>query len=282
VLLRRYNEFLRTAEVINSAQTPNSATLLRAKLDKAQRFVFTEAAALACLQLADHPDQLRRAQAQIFSPFPECWIEFPSSLTSGGARVSEGFMWLGSDDGVEGLRSGGLIHIGWPQAREFPMIVPFQVDLSQPNPVSVSKHMAAMVNDAKGTYLEAAVPTLDEMTGAIPDAVRWILAAWALLATKGMTTSVTPDMSRLNRSRGQRGLYPLLTYTEIRLNLDAERAVKAKAAAGTGNMPLHPVRAHLRLLPTGRVTIVSAHMRGNPDHGVRSHHYTVLRAEDGI
>jgi len=66
----------------------------------------------------------------------------------------------------------------------------------------------------------------------------------------------------------------------IRLNLDADRAVKAKGVVGTGNMPLHPVRAHLRLLHTGQVVIVRARMRGNPERGVRSHHYTVVRAED--
>ena len=280
MLLRQYHEFLRTAEILPSAQTQNSATHLRGKLEQAQRFVFTELAAQACLQLADHPNQLRAAQAQIFAPFPECWIEFPSTLTPRGTRVSEGFMWLGVDGGARGLRSGGLIHIGWPHGSEFPVVVPFQVDLDQPNPVSVSQRTATMIGGAQGTYLENAVPTLDEITGSIPDAVRWILAAWAILATKGMTQSVTADLSKINKSRGARGLYPLLAYSEIKLNLDAERAIKAKSAIGTGHMPLHPVRAHLRLLPTGRVVIVSAHMRGNPEYGVKIHHYTVARAED--
>lgn len=95
-----------------------------------------------------------------------------------------------------------------------------------------------------------------------------------------MTQSVQPDLSKVNRSRAARGLYPLLAFTEIRLNLDVERAIKARSAVGTGAMPQHPVRAHLRLLPTGRVTMVKPHLRGNPENGIRGHHYTVIRAED--
>jgi len=277
VLLRQYHDFLREAETAASAVNLQQVKAMRAGLEKAQRFVFSESAAMACRQLAEHPDQLRRAQSQIFAPFPQCWIEFPPGDTETGARVSEGFFWAGEGDG---LRRGGFIYVGWPRGVEFPTLIPTLVDLDQTEPIHMPQAALSMLIGAQDSAARDRAITPGEAAAAVPEMLRWMLAAWALLASKGMTGSVIPDLSRLNRSRGQRGLYPLLAYTEIRLNLDAEAAVRAKSAVGTGHMPLHPVRAHLRLLHTGRVVIVRAHMRGNPEHGIKSHHYSVVRAED--
>lgn len=276
MLLRQFHEFLCEAETRVPAAYMQKGRQMRERLEQSQRFVFSESACLACRQLAEHPEPLRSAQSQIFAPFPDLWLEFPSSLTPLGVRVSEGFLWLG-DDKEGGLRRGGLVFVGWMRDCDQPVIIPSWIDLDRENPIKMLGEFATNGATQDGRKPDTIVRE------SLPEMLNWVLAGWALLATVGMTKTVQVDTSRINKSRAQRGLYPLLAYTEIRLDLDAERAVRAKdrvEAVSTGHMPLHPVRAHLRLLPTGKVTIVRAHMRGNPEHGIKSHHYTVTRAED--
>jgi hypothetical protein len=271
VLLRRYHEVLREAATAASREAVERTV---ADLGRAMRFAFSESAALACRQLADHPSALIAAQDQIFAPFPQTWIEMADD------QGPAAFFWT-ADAGTDGLRRGGLIFIQWHPRMPMPTVIPARLDLDKLPPLTLPDAAARMFEAAQAAPMPW-VPHANEARGAVPQMLRWMLAGWALLASHGMTRSIEPDMSRLNRSRARRGLYPLLGFREIRLNLDAERAVHGSAGVATGNMPLHPVRAHLRLLRTGRVVIVSAHMRGNPERGIRGHHYTVTRAEDGI
>lgn len=292
MLLRRMHEYLLQAEGVGhrvAEEDPRLTFLIGSKdfsgspsktLERSQRFVFSESAFAACQQIADHPRQLIDARTQIFAPFPHTWMEFPASDQS----IPMAFQWIEHEDNC--LRKGTVAFITWPKETNYPVLIPADLDLDSENPLTIASSVARQADGFLSALRELGdtepgpIISSRSMREQLPKILNWVLAGWALLATKGMTEAIKPDYSKLNKARQRRGLYPLLAYTEIRLNLDVERAVKAKSIIGTGHMPLHPVRAHLRLLPTGKVTIVKAHMRGNPEYGVRSHHYSVVRAED--
>lgn len=267
MLLRDFHEMLRAAEVLTSAAYKGQAAVMRGRLERAMRFMFRGAATEAAAQIAARPEQLDAAREQLFPPFPDCWLEFEG--------LPHAILWQGDADDP---RAGGAIAVSRDRGQL--ALLPFRVDLRRMPYITIPPEASALAGRARAQGVPAPDFRLVQEMGVPLDVGRTMLAAWALLASKGMTASVRPDLSRLNAARRKRGLYPLLAYQEIRLNLDAERAVRAHLARGSGQMPLHPVRAHLRLLPTGRVTIVSAHMRGNPEYGVRGHHYTVMRDED--
>lgn len=270
MLLRQFYELARDAEAAMPAAEAAHAARLRRSLEAAQRFVFRSAASEAVQQLVEKPEALDAAKSQLFAPFPSVWMEWEGT--------SHAVLWMGEG---KGLREGVAFAVTRTPAGPNPLsFIPFRIDLDAERYIHISQGGRRAAARAQRAGLQ--VHDFDELdaSGATLQVGRVMLASWALLATKGMTASVAAEMEKVNRSRQRKGLYPLLAYTEIRLNLDAERAVKARRAVGTGEMPLHPVRAHLRLLPTGRVVIISAHMRGNPERGVRGHHYTVVRDED--
>jgi hypothetical protein len=267
MILREFHEFMRGA-----GTETEPARHITAAIEGAMRFVFQPGATAACEQLAEHPAGLVAAREQLFAPWPATWIEWEGSPNA--------IMWLADD---ESGRTGGCFAVTRRPGRERFSLMPFRVDLTADEFISIPERAHALHDAARSAGLPAIDSRLARDMGLPIKVGRVMLAAWALLATKGMTGRVDIDQGRLNRTRAKRGLYPLLGYAHIRLNLDAERAVRAAGRGfATDTMPLHPVRAHLRLLPTGRVTVVTAHMRGNPERGTRAHHYTVLRAEDAI
>lgn len=269
MLLRRWHALLRESEAALSGEHRANATAFRERLERCMRFVFSRASTEAAQQIAARPESLDAAREQLFAPFPETWIEFEGE--------PHAVMWSGYPHDI--LRGGAYVVTERPPPLRF-SLVPFWINLRLTPYIIIPPVAQKLAREARRKGLPAHDYADLHALGVPLEVGRMMLACWALLATKGMTGSVAPDMSRLNKARQQRGLYPLLGYTEIRLNLDVERAIRAKHATGTGRMPQHGVRAHLRLLPTGKVTIVKAHMRGNPEYGRRGHHYTVVRAED--
>ena len=181
------------------------------------------------------------------------------------------------------MQRGSLLLLTWPADHPTPVVYDMDADID-----SLWRPPFLLREASRQALLNAGSGVRDPYVGTAEETGEWIaapiLAAFALLATKGLTGSHETDMSKLNRARAKAGKYPLLGYQEIRLNLDADRVVREQHAASkiSGTMPQHYVRAHLRLLPTGRVTIVRAHIRGNPEHGVRRSHYLVERDEDVI
>ena len=273
MLLRIYHEMLRgVLEGDLASKAPHVPEMLR-RLEGAMRFVFRPLATEACNQIAAKPAQLEAARDQLFAPWPNVWIEWEG--------CPHAILWMADD---ETGRTGGCVAVSRTPRMDSPIsLLPFRVDLAATDYITIPHKAITMTAEARRRGLPALDAALADQKGVTVAVGRAMLAAWALLATKGMTVSVPPDLSKLNAARARRGLYPLLGYQHIRLNLDAERAVGIRqrgVAVATGTMPLHPVRAHLRLLPSGRVVIVTAHMRGNPDQGTRSHHYTVGRDED--
>ncbi len=269
MLLRKWHALIRAVEASDKTR---ASMKLRSRLEGAERFIFSETAAQACRQLAEHPEQLLRARSQLFAPYPTAWFELPDD------RGDAGFLWTGDD--ARG-RQGGLVFVQWLRATgDMPIGIPARVDLDAEHPITWPDEAAKRVRALVGTMMEDRFPTEAECRAAVVEMLNWMLAGWALLASKGMTGTVAADMTKLNKSRAAKGLYPLLGYRMVRLNIDAEAAVRAKSAVATGRMPLHGVRAHLRLLASGRVVIVSAHTRGNPAYGMRRSHYEVVRSED--
>jgi hypothetical protein len=245
---------------------------LRAAVREAHRVVFARSASAAAHDLSEDRAALERARPQIFAPFERTWVEF--------APVPHlGVLWQ-SDPGEH--KRGSLIVVEWPAHYAVPIMYQFEADLVDPFAPPFR-----MTERSHRAVLAAAEPDGDgREVGTRAEMDAWVaapaLAAFALMATKGMTASIEADLRALNRARTKAGKYPLLGFTEVRLNLDVERQLRPGhgRAVATGTMPQHTVRAHLRLLPTGKVTIVRSHMRGNPTYGVRRAHYTVMRAED--
>ena len=246
---------------------PSRADYMLRRLEGAMRFFFSRSAFTACQQIAERPETLDAARTQLVAPFPSVWLEFEGQPYA--------VMWAADGDNPA---KGGAVVVTRHADGEINLI-PFRLDLGETPYIQIPPAAIRLGEEARARGL----PAYDYAALAHSDiptqAGRLMLSAWALLATKGMTHSVTVPVEKLNRQRAARGLHPLLSYQEVRLDLSVERAIKAKHGAGTGQMPLHAVRAHLRLLPTGRVTIVRAHMRGSHTHGIRGHYYTVTCAE---
>lgn len=243
---------------------------LRKAVQNAQRIYFAPAASMACHDLAADLKALERARKQIFAPFERCWIEFADV-------AGIGVLWE-SEQGE--MQRGSVKLLTWPGSHPIPVIYDLEADLANPfKPplmlkLASQRALKAAQTSEGGPYVGSLIATGNWVAAPV-------LAAFALLATKGMTHAIPADMSKLNRQRAKAGKYPLMGYDEIRLNLDVERIVKnSRPAVGTGSMPQYQVRAHLRLIPSGRVVIVRAHIRGNPEKGIKRSHYTVMRDED--
>lgn len=264
MLFRRFYEFMKDVLPDQTDQIKQKAPEFFAQMDQAQRFVFSKSASEACGQLAENRVALRRASSQLFAPFPHTWIEQHED------DLSIGFKWTGEG---EGTRKGRVLFCIWGAGRAQPILRTAMVDLDAESPLYMCDKMTEH-------YLK--LGELQSSLDSYPVFFDYMLSAWALLATKGMTESVQPDLSKINKHRAAKGLYPLHSYTKITLNIDVERVVKARKAVATGTMPEHSVRAHLRFLRTGKVAIIPSHTRGNPAYGVRSHHYEVIRDEDRL
>lgn len=262
--------FRKVYETLHADPNVDQFAYFMRSLESCERFVFSEAATAAAMSLAESPRQLQAAQAEIFAPFPLCWFEF--------AGENLAFAWLGSP-AKNPHRQGSLISVKWNAARSFPYILPALADLDNPDsPFASDPYVVEKLDQFDGKV--GAYPTTAEYHNLLPLWRLAVLASWAMLATKGMTASIRPDFSKLNKQRARKGLYPLHGYQHITLNLDIERQIGKQVATATGTMPLHTVRAHLRLLATGKVVVVRAHQRGNPQFGIRKAHYEVIKAED--
>lgn len=241
--------------------------------DSAQRFMFQpgtwDAIDQLAAQMRGSPDYLARLQSMLFPPFRLCWVE----------AEDFGVFWSGY---IENERIGSATGVCRSErgASDLDMWRG-EVNLDEPlvpwRPLKVSSYDELRDLGATHEYAERFMARMKDQRPFFFDKM---LACFALLATKGMTESVEVDMGKVNKHRARKGLYPLMSFTEIRLNLDVQRQLKAHHGTRTGMMALHPVRAHLRLLATGKVVIVKAHMRGNPAAGTRHHSYTVGRDED--
>lgn len=74
------------------------------------------------------------------------------------------------------------------------------------------------------------------------------------------------------------GKFPLHAWTEIKLEINAQRDASTDASTEahlTGERALHFCRAHLRIR-LGKLEIVSAHWRGNPALGIKQTRYRLV------
>lgn len=117
-----------------------------------------------------------------------------------------------------------------------------------------------------------------DVGGKLRDLAGTIWSTIALINTRRIADVRDADLSKVNKARYKAGRPPILQYKIVSLMIDREIVVPSRAAM-TGEMPLHHVRAFLRI-KRGRVELVRPHWRGNPRFGVIVHRYVALRDED--
>lgn len=267
MLLRRYHTWLHEGCQRLGSPLREGVEKYRERLEGAMRFVLTPSVTLAAAQIAEKPEALEAARARIMAPWPSTWVDLKNPYEGRGEDTA--VFWVADRENEP--RAGNVLFLRWDRESNRPDLLPARLDLDRP------LHMPQAVLDLAARNGRDFGPWAAQ----VPKLTHELLAVWALLASHGMTHSVAPDIAPLNRSRARKGLYPLLGYQEIKLTLDAERAVEARTRGyATGEMPLHPVRSHLRLLADSRVVIVRAHWRGNPDVGTRGHGYLIRTTED--
>jgi hypothetical protein len=239
-------------------------------LPRAQRIVLSDFAAhcVARLdaQITEDLDTYVKAIRATFMPFDLFWLEGKSMSPAGddGTDLQIGCIVSCDQDGRQTRGRIGLV-LGMPSTwRAVPAAYWFDFkEETRPGFMGVGHSSGSDETDFQAAHF-----------------LRFLVSAVSLIASKGVCHTVEPDLSKMNKMRRRVGRAPIMAYTEIKLNIDVERELRASVGTATGSMPMHPVRAHLRLLPTGRITMVRAHWRGNPDNGIRHHHYIVETADD--
>lgn len=84
-----------------------------------------------------------------------------------------------------------------------------------------------------------------------------------------------PDAKVLNRRRVSKRRFPLLSFSEVKIDFSAAETVVTPPTGHGVPKALHHVRAHLRRYKSGRIVQVQAHWRGDAKLGVKHPHYSV-------
>lgn len=104
----------------------------------------------------------------------------------------------------------------------------------------------------------------------------WLAASLLLInAPRGVETANAPAHRGMERQARAAGLGPLADMHTVRLSLSAGHVGGMASEAGQSVKAFHFCRSHIRRLPSGELTRVRAHWRGDPAVGVHAPTYRV-------
>jgi len=175
-------------------------------------------------------------------PFPNCYFEWPAFGTNGKVETML-VLDESTDDGA---------FLGWWASNspgEWGISLPFRMRKEK-----LRQHLSLNDGNIKG-YAHR----MDDITGqegmgeCTENSIREILDCVSLLACRGIEKEVIRPRESVNKKRVKDGRSPLPSYTLVHLN-----RYRKKEGKGTHASPCpHFRRGHVRLLPSGKRTLVS-------------------------
>ena len=271
ILLHDYTAFI-NAQVPKNENESKVIAQLKMMLASAIPFRISPLALGAATAFLYKPAALEASRPYLFMPAPVTWLEWGDS----GRRV--GWLFIGREGGIH---AGAAMNI-----LRAPNILPLQIgcdfdlrDTSRPVVKLLPGGEMPAIN-VLNLYRPSNDPAVGFAEGFGDLESRQIMALLALINTPRIA-ALRPgaDLSKLNKARISRGKVPLATWRDVHINLDQEFSRKKTGNRGVGIMPLHFVRAFMRVR-LGKVELVRPHHRGNSQYGVVSKRYHVVRAED--
>lgn len=211
--------------------------------------------------LADEDDRtgkLEVAAAKIFFPFDNTWIEWQDEIGH------LGFHFKGYDAShTEG--KGFLAMMGHRHTQLQAMCQELKFDTPNYEVEPILPPDTPFNARVDAGVLAARIKPL-------------IFAILALINSPKVIKQTPIDVSRINKQRQARGRYTFHPHHEVRLNIDKNTITTTAGHGHGGSKALHPVKAHLRLIPhRGEYIIVKSHWRGDPALGIRNTSYAVDR-----
>lgn len=226
-----------------------------ANLRRARRFFLQPHWVATAENLATaSPEAIEHSRDYLCLPDSVCWIEWRME------DLRFAFFFVGVGDGVQ-LAAG---HLWYQDAARGLSIENVMFDPAGDGP---------LLQVSPTNPLGAAQVALIERLGP------WLGAALVVLNTPRLCRSREIDHKKLNAKRARSGKPPLLSYTEVHLNIDRMAEPGVPGGDGGAGVALHRVRTFLRI-KRGKGEIVRPHWRGHPRYGVKLHRYIAKREED--
>lgn len=240
----------------------------------AQRFVLSPQVTEAAADLAKSNAAIEHSRDYLFTPAKFTWLEWSGQGAGWGGSNRHGVFLRGGADGSAGLVTGAAMYVydedatrshqdSLPMFYDFPGDGPlFRSAMTDPLAEAISARWR--LRPRPGDY-----QTDTRRLG------RFIAAVLALINTPRVSVITGRDDHKLNASRLKKGRPPLLSFSEVTIRPDSGWIAKSELrAVGTGMIPRHHVRTFLRL-KRGRVELVTAHWRGNPERGYKLHRHVI-------
>lgn len=268
-----------TAQLL-AASGVKEADSLRAPIP---RFVIADYLSPIIGDLAQDAAALEKSRSYLFMPSPQMWIEMMAPLpektkrkmsrTAGrNAELRVGALLFADD---EEACVGEAIVASTTSRRADPLIAHARMNLGEPGARALA--VDALLNGGPAAQIESAYPGgAESYAASMSESLsQWLIAAIALINTPRIATFVEHTFDDREYGAPRPGRWPLMSYKEVRLNVDEKIAVKnTDVRSADTHTARHHVRAHLRLR-LGRVELVKAHWRGNAAFGTKLPIYSV-------
>ena len=206
MILRKFHELLsrevdgklnpsQPSGLTGPEQPADGPRMMLAKLEEAQCFSLSQAAASAAQMVAAQRDPILAAQDKLTAPSATCWFDMPSDNLGHAC----GFLWIG-DELRNPFRQGAVFIAMYQPGSAVPTLVPCLIDL-------------------------------DQLLGGSSVETFWLMSIWLLMESDSARLCAPVTYTKLNKQRRAKGLRPLLGFTPVTLTREADHAVKAHSAA---------------------------------------------------
>lgn len=259
----------------------SEAAALRAPIP---RFSISDGLLPTINELAQDVDALEKSRPHLFMPSPQMWIEMMAPMPERAKKM----IAKASGRNNASVRVGAMLYADDEQActgeallvtrlgrRADPMISHATMRLGERGvaPIEAGAFLdigaGARVVDMPPDAMKRFIMALSEQFS------KWLIAAVALINTPRIANFVPQNFDDHNYGAPRPGRWPLMAYTDVRLNADVHNSIKKMNTHSIEtHTARHHVRAHLRIR-LGPVELVRAHWRGNPAFGTKIPAYTV-------